>query len=210
MPPIVPLEPVPGVVKINLAGSSSVRNWENVFHAQYSGSPPTAAALDSAALDLGAVFAAELAPQMPADGTIETVTITDLSSSSGAQAIFNVGTPGSNVGAIIPASAAFLVNYNSSFRYRGGHPRTYYFVGVQADLLNQSTWTPTFVDAMQAAASAVHTALGSTAGGLPLTSQCAVSYVTAGSRRLVPVIMPITTATATNGVATQRRRLRKR
>lgn len=208
---MAPLPAVPGVVRVTLQGTSSLRNWANVFHVQYAGTIPPAATLVTYAGTLQALWAENLLPLLDESTSTTQIVITDLSSNTGAQVEDAFPAPGTRTGALLPASVAALVNYNSSFRYRGGHPRTYWFVGVETDLLNQSTWTDDFTTDVQNLASA--TADGFVAGpidGTTFNNQCAVSYRTADAPRVVPIVMPISTVTASSGIASQRRRMRRR
>lgn len=208
---MAPLPDVPGVLRITLQGTSALRNWANVFHAQYAGATPTVDDLLNMGESLGAYLVANLTPLQDTETSISQLVLTDLSSNTGAQAVVAQPQAGTRTGGLLPASAAALVNYNSSFRYRGGHPRTYWFVGVVTDLLNQSTWTTDFTTDIQNLASGWNGELdGLTFGGVTITNQCAVSYRTAKAPRVVPIIMPILTVTADNGVASQRRRMRRR
>jgi hypothetical protein len=161
---------------------------------------------------VGAGIAALLQPLMDNDTTIVQAVGTDLSSLSGTQIASRIDLPGTRTGATLPASVAALINYNSSFRYRGGHPRSYFLVGVDTDILDQSTWTAGFVAELGGLADSIGPSFAAgTSGGTTFTNQCAVSYRTAGARRVAPpyVIMPIATATASNGMASQRRRMRR-
>jgi hypothetical protein len=205
-----PLPNVPGVIRVVLEGTSSSRNWANVFHVQYTGSAPNPVSLSDYLNAWYAVVAAALAPLMNSEGAISGATAVDLTSPTSASAEVSATTPGTRTGVPIPASAAALVNYNSSFRYRGGHPRTYYFVGCQADMLNQSNWTTSFQGNVQDLADSMRGYLGAgVIDATDYTQQCAVSYWEANVRRVAPLVMPIAVATASGGIATQRRRMRK-
>jgi hypothetical protein len=198
LPPLHPFIPVPGAVRVSLEGIQAGRPWANVFHVQYSGAPPYAAS------------ATALSNIQTSDSTILQVVGTDLSSVSGQQVTVGAPIVGLLTTAIIPANSAVLINFNSSFRYRGGHPRAYLVGGVQDSTDTPNTWLPGFVDAVNSAYASVFEAFsaGALEGFTPL-GQCAVSYKTADAYRTAPLIMPITTYQVNSGIATMRRRMRK-
>lgn len=205
-----PLPNVPGVVRFVLEGTSSTRNWANVFHVQYTGAAPSLESLTGLCSGWGDANLGGIVELMDTETTIVQSVATDLASNTGNQAEAAIGVPGTRTGTPLPASAAFLVNYNSSFRYRGGHPRTYYLFGVAADLLNQSTWTSAFLDAAGPVAAAVTSSFAAgTIDGTTYTSQCAVSYKENNEPRVAPLVMPIGATFPQGGLASQRRRMRK-
>jgi hypothetical protein len=181
------------------------------LHVTYTEAAPTATTLSDFLNGLAAVFDEALVPLMDAETATTFITGTDLTSDTAAQVTISNGFNGTREGAVLPASIAALVNYNSSFRYRGGHPRTYYLVGVETDVLDQSTWTDAFTALVQTAATDILNACAAGAvAGTNYTGQCAVSYRHADAARVTPVVMPIAVATASSGIASQRRRMRRR
>lgn len=209
MAPLHPFIPIPGVIRVALEGDQAGRPFANVFHAMYTGGPPTATQLAAWAGTWYTGVTATLAGIAHTTVTYEQVQVTDLSAITAAQVIQAASVPGGLAGDTIPSNSCGLVNYNSSFRYRGGHPRTYYVCGVQASLLTANTWTTAFQGNLSDAAQSVTDAFALAEGGFVVTQQCAVSYISADVHRVTPVVMPITTVTASAGIATMRRRMRK-
>lgn len=209
MPPLHPFIPVPGALRISLEGTQDGRPWANVFHAFYTGGPPTASNLHDYLSTWYGTAVGELAPLAQGSVLYTGAVATDLSSLTGAQVEVTGPTSGTNPGDLIPSNAAALVNYNSSFRYRGGHPRTYYVAGTQNELLDSNTWAPTFVTAVTTAAANVTAAFEVGATGFVVQTQGAISYYSGGVARVVPLKMPISTLSVSFGIATQRRRMRK-
>lgn len=210
MAPLHPFIPIPGVLRVALSGNQAGRPFANVFHCQYSGTVPTAAQLaDYADTWFGSAVGA-LAAIAHETVTYAEVQVTDLSSITAAQVTSGIASPGLLTGVPIPSNACALVNYNSSFRYRGGHPRTYYVAGDQASLLTVNSWTTAFVTAITTAAGDVTGSfpVGGEGGFIP-GEQCAISYKSADLYRVVPLIMPIAHLLVSPGIATQRRRMRK-
>ena len=208
-----PLPSVPNVIRLAFKGTSSELNWENVLHYSYSGPAPTVAACVAIATAWWNEATIGFPAEMPPAAHMDLVTVTDLSSSSGAQGSFGTPTDGTRTGGLLPASVAVLADYPSSFRYRGGHPRSYIFAGVQTDLTDQSTWGSAFVTPLQSVWQLMLASIVGTAfSGTTITEQCAVSYYSAGARRVTPLVMPIPSDSATLSlkIASQRRRMRRR
>jgi hypothetical protein len=212
MPPLHPFLPVPGVVRLALEGNQAGRPFANIFHVQYTGAAPTAANLDTWAGTWYTSVTGTLAAQAHTTATYTSVTATDLSSITGAQVTAGGPAPGALAGDTIPSNSAGLINWNSSFRYRGGHPRTYLVAGVQTSLLNPNTWTDGFTGNLNDCADSIRAAAATPGTGFDATGPCAVSYRQASAPdgyRLVPLVMPIATGVASSGIATMRRRMRK-
>jgi hypothetical protein len=207
---MAPLAPVAGVVRHVLEGTNGSRNWANVFHVQYTGDLPSVPSLNGMAGEINTALSSGLAAYMHEDTTIVQSVSTDLSSDTGNQVVSSILVPGTLDAAPLPSSAAFLVNYNSSFRYRGGHPRSYYILGDTASLLNSQTWTAAFFDNVAGAVDAISLAFAAgSIDGTNYIGQCAVSYYKDKVLRVAPLVMPIAAAFPSNLVATQRRRMRK-
>jgi hypothetical protein len=209
MPPVHPFIPVPGVVRLALEGTQAGRPFANIFHVEYTGGPPTAPNLHTWAGSWYAAASAALASLAGVEATYEDVVATDLSSITGAQVTAGSAVPGTMDGGLIPANSAMLINFNSSFRYRGGHPRAYLVAGDRTVVDTANQWDSAFVTTANASWGSVATAFTAAGTGFTPTSQCAVSYRSADAYRVVPLIMPIATYAANAGIATMRRRMRK-
>jgi hypothetical protein len=207
---------VPNVVKIVFFGPLGAYNWANVMHAQWTGTTPNSTALTALGADLAAVWNSDMKAQVLPQCTLQTVTLTDLTTSSGAVGVDTPAIVGTNAGSTLTNNAAILVNFPSSFRYRGGHPRLYLPPSSTANLTNDSTWASGLVTNINTYINALQSAMnGATSGGTTLAGQCAVSYYstaitpTPPHRRVTPVIMPIAPGSFTTEahVASQRRRV---
>ena len=210
---IRPFTPVPNVVKVIIDGTSSDLNWNNVLHMIYGGAPPTLASVTALAEFIYNQFVDQFATLMPVVSSVQRVTVIDLSSASSNVGIYEANTAGGSVGELLPASVAFLVSYPVSLRYRGGHPRTYLFIGVWSDLADQSHWSTDFVASATTAITDFQASIvGTTEGGTTYTSQCAVSYRSADAWRETPLPLAISTGVFEIGtqIASQRRRMRRR
>jgi hypothetical protein len=213
-----PLPSVPGVIKTVLNGVNSINNWANVLHWIYTGGPPNAAAVANIANALLNSAQTYLLPLMPTETQITDVTATDLSSDTGEGFEALNPLPGTSTADKLPGGTCVLVDYPSSFRYRGGHPRTYLYIGADENMLNECTWNDAFVSTASEAWGTVQGAVvGSGGDGCVVTSPCAVSYVSrvanpvAPYRRTVPVVMPFSVGAFNIQpvMASQRRRVRR-
>jgi hypothetical protein len=142
-----PLAPVPGILKVFLKGfvdNLAKDVWGNILHLRYTQTPPTQTQLQSACTQVINNWASYMAPECPSPTQLNQVTITDLSSDSAAEATVDVTQPGTRGDDSIPANAAVLITYPSATRYRGGHPRTYLYVGGNADLQGATEWSTAF------------------------------------------------------------------
>jgi hypothetical protein len=109
-------------------------------------------------------------------------------------------------------------------RFRGGKYKMFVPGGVTTSLLNNSTWTPTFITAITSAATSWAAAfVGSVGGTTTITHQVGVSYykgynppTTSGSGRVKqtpalrpegPVVDVVTSWSASARVGSQRKRL---
>lgn len=142
-----PLNPVPEVLRVFLEGyidTENIYKWGNVLHFAYSGGPPSHADCDLIAAHVASEWSSHMAPECPSPTSLQSVTVVDLSSTTSAEGAAISGAPGTRGDDSIPANAAMLVSYVSPLRYRGGHPRTYLYVGGNADLEGAGKWSSAF------------------------------------------------------------------
>lgn len=207
------LPPAGKVLRIALQGIKSAENWANILHFIYSGANPSVADVTSIAARVITEWNTYMKPRATADTTLETVKVTDLSSASGAQVESAAGPiVGTNAEDPIPGSACFLVDYDVSLRYRGGHPRTYIVGGGDGDLdtgaANWSVWNASFIAAMATSWTGFTTHIsGFTAGSTTIGDQCAVRYKSAGVPLVTPIVLDLPTFNTESRVCSQRRRL---
>ena len=206
---MAPLPSVPGAVRYVVEGTNGSRNWANVYHVQYTGDPPFIDSLNAFSGAMNSTIGSMIAYMHEATTIVQSIA-TDLSSDTGNQAVNTINEVGTLTAAPLPSSAAFLVNYNSSFRYRGGHPRTYYILGDTASILNSQTWATAFFDNVSPLVDDITNAfIQGPVDGTNYLGQCAVSYMRGKVARVAPLIMPISAAFPSLQLATQRRRMRK-
>jgi hypothetical protein len=204
------LPPIANVLRLAISGTVGTHNWVNILHFLWSGSPPTVPSLGTWNNDVVTSWTALVTPLQDTESTLTGVLSTDLTSSSGAQVETAADVPGTRAGGQLPANACCLVDYPVSVRYRGGHPRTYLNIGVEADLDTPSTWGDSFVAAV---VSAWEGFLGSitdtTIDGMVLGAVGTVSYRHALAPRPEPIFLVYTGGglTVQKELASQRRRI---
>lgn len=201
---------VANVIKIVWAGTTGFYNWNVIQHCQWTGSAPSVAALSSFSTTLGALWGSVIKPNYYSSTVLQSVTMTDLTSSTANTGSANPNTAGTDTDAGTAANAAVLVNYPSSYRYRGGHPRAYWPAFGYNQLQDDTHWTSAAVTLMGTFITDIQNDMTTlTSGGTNLTGQCAVSYITAGAARTTPLVMPISNGSFTveARMASQRRRI---
>lgn len=220
-----PLNPVPNVLAVVLSGqvdnASGPGDWANVLHFQYGGTAPSNATCAAIAGAIGTAWGANVASLCPAPTQLNSVKVTDLTSSSagsGQSLTAHIGTRGDDS---IPANAAVLISYPSSIRYKGGHPRSYLYVLGNADLSGAQHWSTAGTAEVQTHWQSFLTAVLSTgSAGTTISGFCSVRYrgkflPNSGAPHFylnTPIVNPIgiSTATAQQKMASQRGRIERR
>jgi hypothetical protein len=222
----MPEKPSPGaVLQVEfLTGDNADIEAGSRFFLTYTGGAPSAGDLNTLASDISTDYGTHMAPLLASSESLHNVTITDLSSDSGAVGEWTGTVDGTRSGTNLIASGAFLVNHQIDRRYRGGRPRTYVRGGVMGDLASghSNLWSDTFIAAALAGWEAwIAEILGTTGVGITLTNIVNVSWYkgntvfttpTGRARnipvlRITPVVDVIVASTVATKVGSQRRRL---
>lgn len=190
----------------------------------YSGGAPDTADAATIAGSLFTAAGSAYAGLLDEESALTSVKITDLSSSTGGEAVHNGNVAGTRSGAILAGATCVLMNYTIGRRYRGGKPRNYFPFGVGPDLGSRQAWSPSFTTAVDSAWSTwIAAAIGATGGSTTITDHVNVSYYegsrvvtspTSGRARNVPIVRTaplvntVVSATASATPASQRRRNR--
>lgn len=192
----------------------------------YTGTAPTVTELEAFCSAVGTAWDANMASLMGATGgSLELVTGTDLSSATSAQAEAAAVFAGTRSGAELPSDVSMVIGYEVARRFRGGHARGYWPLGVETDLLTGQEWTTTFVSACTAGFVGMQAAIAAAGwSGAGTIAQANVSYFegftvvtspTTHRARNVPtpraaaVIDPVTAVIARPLLGTQRRRIHR-
>jgi hypothetical protein len=215
----VPLPPVPNVIKTILRGlvdGLGIEKWENILHWAYTGQAPSNADLATFATNIATAWSTNMAPEAPSQTTLNMVNNVDLTSASAAGGEWSGSHAGSRGDDSIPANAAVLISYPVQMRYQGGHPRSYLFVGGNADLQGATLWSTAFqAEALNHWKSFLNAIIGSTISGTTISGLVCVSYIdkeanpTPPYRRPTPLVLPLVVneAVCSPAMASQRRRI---
>jgi hypothetical protein len=204
-----PLPPIANVLKMQCLGTNEGQNWANVFHALYTGGPPTAEQCALIGADIFDMYDGSILRQVQENFHLTEVKITDLTSDTSGAGEFTGDSAGGLTGSPMSAQVATCVSWPIARRYRGGHPRTYVPGPRSTDLVDSSHWKPAYLAALQSAAATFRTLVNAFTGDGVTTLQLgAVSYVLNNAPRVAPLFFPFVTDPSVHSrVDTQRRRL---
>jgi len=104
------------------------------------GAAPTGAQITTFCGQASGVFNTTLVQCFATNVQCNTVDAIDLSSPAGAAGTGGTTHVGTRTGNALPTSAAAVVGWKVNYRWRGGHFRTYWPMGVAADVLNGHLW----------------------------------------------------------------------
>lgn len=192
------------------------------LHFLYTGGPPDVAAAVAIANTFMDAFDTDGKGLMANELQLNDVTITDLSSPTGAVGISTHGViAGTRGSSDIPSPLCATTTYKVSRRYRGGHPKSYWPFGVNGDLATFNTWGSTFISDVDTDIPAMITAcLAASSGGTSLSDWVQISYFhgatpftePSGRVRMIntlratPVVDPLTYGGLMNQFGVQKRR----
>jgi hypothetical protein len=222
----MPARPSPGAVlqiSFNI-GDEASHEAGSRFFMTYTGGAPSAGDLNTLASGVADAWETDLAGVTYENEALHGVTITDLSSDTGAVGEWTGTKAGSDTGSPLIASAAFVVNHQIDRRYRGGRPRTYLRAGVVGSLATGSSneWsTGSLAAVLDGWEAWIHDIGEITGVGITLTNIVNVSWykgntvftTPTGRARNIPVLRdtPVVDVIVASSVATkvgsQRRRL---
>lgn len=117
----------------------------NIFHIQYTGTPPTNTDLSLFNIAAGGTWATHMSGDYGSNIELTQIESTDLSSPTSSQSTDAVSHTGGLGGAALPAATSFVLQQRISRRYRGGHPRLYLVAGDETKLQDVQTWKAAFV-----------------------------------------------------------------
>lgn len=206
-----------GVDANNEAGSE--------FHLHYTGAPPNSTDLNTLATDIANDWETVWGPLVHTAESLHGVTITDLSSPSGAIGVWQGTKAGTLAGFDqLQASICAVISHQISRRYRGGRPRNYWRVGVSGGswLNGTNEWSATYVSNISGAwHTFIADVLAHTGLSISLDNIVNVSYYEgftafkepSGRYRNIPTLRPtplvdtIIGSTVATKLGSQRRRL---
>lgn len=220
----MPALPSPGkVIRIDYhldQGTDTLAKVRRYFG--YTGVVPATADCDTVANAANASFGTHLAGLLFTGSSLESIVVTDLSSSSGAVGINPGSIAGTRSGTHLTGTECTLVSYSIARRFRGGHPRSYWPFGVAGDLQDEQHWSSAYVATAQTAIDNDNAALiaavwsgGGSLGPVNVSFYSGFTNFTGptgrmrprSNVRLAPLVDPILGLTVQVGIASQRKRL---
>jgi hypothetical protein len=151
--------------------------WGNVQYYRYTGGPPAPADAAAIAAGISTNWNADVAGLCNTSIRLQKVTVTDLSSTAGAEGTSVNVHAGTRAGVQLPANSAVLISYPTANRYRGGHPRTYLLAGVAGDTADAAHWSGGFTGSVLTAWQAFLLAnIGLVSGTTAVVSLSAIRY----------------------------------
>ena len=219
----MPALPSPGqVLRVNIGiTTQSPVVAGSRFFLSYTGGTPSQGNLETLATAIGTAWASNIAPHVSAGEALTEVAVLDLSSDTGAEGIDTTTRAGGASGSAPPSEVAVQVNHKIGRHYRGGKPKTFMRMGMEADRVSEYQWSTSaqaaFLSAWEAWIAAI---LATTGIGVTLGNIVNVSYysgftvfITPSGRarnipkvRTTPLVDNITSSTVNQVVAVQRRR----
>jgi hypothetical protein len=204
----------PGVLRLRLIGTVNGSPWNSVQHARFSGTAPSDAELQTVGTAVGTAWNDAIAQLCANTVALSQVEVTDLTELDAGVGLATTAHPGLRAGTANANQVAMVASYKIHVRYRGGHPRTYWPAGVQADITGGKTWSGAFLTLAQGACvDYVGNINAIQLGGGSLTF-CAVSYYSGKdpvtglpTLRPNPVNYTVTTVAVHPRVDTMRSRL---
>lgn len=210
-----PLPDVANVVRFKYSGLVSSRPFVALFFWHYNGAAPSTAQLNTFCTALGAAWNTHLAPVHGTFVTLQTTQAWDLASRNGAAGTATTAFAGTRTGAAMPAQVCGVASWSVNYRWRGGHFRTYFPMGVSADTTNMFQWTTAARTTMNTQISAWLTAVngltvGGTGGYLTGVRYVRTNQTTDQPEYIIPPLdLPIGSVLVDSRIDTQRRRLGK-
>jgi hypothetical protein len=122
-------------------GTNQTTPWVALHYWHYLSSPPNAANLATFCSSWLDAWGTALKAAFSTGVSVQNVEAWDLSSRTGATASGGLAVTGTRAGTLLPTSSAACVGWKVNYRWRGGHPRTYWPAGVDTDLTNGHLWT---------------------------------------------------------------------
>lgn len=202
------MPPVVNTVKATVHGLLGPVAYDNVFHLQFTGPPPTAADCITLATDVLNSYNTSFISLL-SSGSARTTgcDVVDLTSNTSASGTVSLTTAGTRAGGTLTNNSATVISWHINLRYRGGHPRTYLPPGCVPDLLDTNLWTTSYIAAVNSGASSFRAAINAIAIGATTYKLAIVSYTSGGLPRPTPFVLLVQGNAVHGRIDSQRRRL---
>jgi hypothetical protein len=212
------------VVRIRLIhGKGTKLNIGSRCYWSYSGGTPTIAQLNALASSISTAWGAQLKALMSVNGGLTAVYVDDVYTTNGFTGSYVATVSGTRAGTDVSVNDCAILSFRIQTKYRGGKPKMFLPYGMVADQSSVTTWSSTFINAVDAAWPNFQGAVnGLTSGPITLGTQQHVSYYQGATQnpatskwapRNIPAargtatVTPVLSAAATQIVGSQRRRL---
>lgn len=136
-----PLPDAANVLRVKQTGVANGAPWMNGYYWQYAGAPPNSNSVVSFCSAFVAAWNTHLKSAFHSTVILENTEAWDLSNRNGAYGNDTTDVAGTRTGSPLPVNVAVVASWDINYRYKGGHPRTYYVAGVQGDIANGREWT---------------------------------------------------------------------
>lgn len=203
-----PQPPVLLTLKFGLNGTWAGQPWANIFHAKYSGGPPTAADLTTLATGMATAYHTRFMPNMNGNVTLDHTKVTDLSTLSSPSVDQATGfSGGGGLGPTVTNNTALGLAWHGHLRYRGGHAKTFLPGMLRNNLQDSLTWDPSFLGATQAAAIGFLSDVAALTAGTTVVGGLVMVHYRLGKTVLTPPqVEDLTAVTAKSAIYSQRGR----
>lgn len=143
-----PLPEVPCVrVAVDYLDNSNLKSGGR-FYLSYSGSAPTAGNCATLASDVATAWADNIVDLFTNNWALVEVDVLDIATDSGSSGQWSGTNTGTLSGTSLPSQCASNIEFGIARRYRGGKPRMYLPPGGDAQLVNASSYSSSFVTAL--------------------------------------------------------------
>jgi len=202
-----PLPNVPNVLRLQFIGANATTPWMCQLYWHYNAATLITGDINSLCATAATAWQTNLAPLHGTGVTLTRVAGIDLRARDAAQGGVDVSYPGTAGGVAYPTSVAAACSWKVNYRWRGGHFRSYWPMGVAGNIQAGRLWSTAFLASMNTGVDAFRNALnGMTVGGTG-GHLSGVRYVVDKVQLATPLDLPIVDSTVHQRVDTQRRRL---
>lgn len=140
------------LLKATIAYTGERNTAQNVFYLACTAAHGAGLdALNTLAQAIAAEFSSVVMPYISSGISMDYVSVADWTDATGLTGLYDIDTSGGLSGNALPSQVCTLLNYETNLRYRGGRGRMYLPQPSGAELVNDHTWSSTFIGNVEAA-----------------------------------------------------------